>query len=488
MVSHCDRGPAGPAGPKLTGTMSGFAVLVKSDGSQPSRRDSVMVTIDHNFVPTGKAIYSFLATTDSTGKWSIPDVETGIYNLTFTRTGYVTTKLIQSQFTGGSDAGSEPKDIGTVYLCQLPSFSVKTLSRLSALRTDSTSVHLAVQLTDQTITGPYMPYRVFLFLGTDSSVSSDPKHYLSVLTYTMLFQNGVDSTTIKLTPAVFAANGFAAGAQVYLAAYAANAGNNNSSYLDTVSGRTMYANLNSTSSNVLKVTVASDTTGPAGNGSINGIVTLVKANGFLPDRRDSIVVSIDGTMINTHTDSSGAWSIANIGAGTYNFTITRQGYDTARIVQTVFSGSGSKSLGTINLCQIPAFSVVELKHWISTDTNKVRLSIKLSDTTVSDPNVPYRVFLFFGTDSLVSANPSHYQSVAINNVMAFNKGVDTSTIILTAPNFINYGFIEGDTVYIAAYAANAGPENTSYTDPVTGRVVYNNINPMRSNVIKVIVP
>jgi hypothetical protein len=477
VLTQCNFGPAGPTGPtgpKLTGTMTGFAILVRSNGGQPANRDSVMVTIDST---------TFKAMTDSTGEWSIPEVTTGTYNLSYTRNGYSSNKSIQVQFTGGGT-----KDIGTVFLCQAPSFSVKALSQLSTVRTDSTTAHLEVRLTDSTVAGPYMPYRVFLFLGTDSTVSSDPAHYKSVISYTMSFQNGVDSTTIRLTPSTFASNGFAAGDQVFIAAYTANAGTNNSSYLDPVTGRVVYTNLSSSQSNIVKVIVASDTTGPAGTGSITGDIALVKVNGLQPMRRDSVTVSIDSTSFKTVSDSTGSWTIPNLGPGTFNFTFSRSGYATTKVMQFGFAGTGTKVLGTVNLCQPPSFSVADLWHWVSADSNRIRLGIKLNDTTVSDSNIPYRVFLFFGTDSLVSSNPSHYVGVSTNNVMAFEKGIDSTSITLTASTLVNFSFVEGNAVYIAAYAANAGSTNSAYTDPATGRAVYVNINPVKSNVLKVIVP
>ncbi len=479
VLTQCNPGPTGPAGPQLQGTMSGFAILVNANGALPANRDSVKVTVDSTQLQT---------ITDSTGKWSFSGVMTGTYNLTFSRTNYPTTRLLQVQFTGG--APDSAKDVGTVYLCQAPNFSVKTLSQLNPVRSDSATIHLAVQLTDSTVTGPYMPYRVFLFLGTDSSVSFDPAHYQSVLTFTMLFQKGLDSTTIKLTPATFAANGYAAGSQVFIAAYAANAGTNNSSYLDLATGRVTYTNLNATRSNIVQVLVASDTIGPAGIGSMSGTVALVEANGAQPPNLNGVNVSIDGTSFGTSTDATGAWAIQNLGPGTYNITFVKPGYDSAHVVQVVSTGAGSKSIGTTDLCQAPSFSVAKLWHWTSQDTDRIRLGVKLTDTTVSDSNVPYRVFLFFGTDSTVSSNPSTYRSVSVNNVMAFQNGIDSTSIILTAASasLINYDFIEGSSVYIAAYTANAGTINSSYTDPVTGRVIYDNINTMKSNVVKVVVP
>ncbi len=305
----CEHGPMGPEGPALKGTLTGFAVLVNANGDQPARKDSVMVMIGDS---------RWITYTDSTGYWSIPWVETGIYDIVFMKNGYADNKLVQVQFTGGGK-----KDVGNVFLCQVPGFSVKQLSKLTPIRTDSTTLRLAVQLTDSTITGPFMPYRVFLFLGTDSSVSSDPNHYVSEILFTMQFKKGVDSNTIRIAPATFATNGFAAGDQVYIAAYTANAGNNNSAYLDPGTGRIIYNNINGTRSNVLKVLVASDTSGPAGNGYITGFVDLVKVNGGRPPVRDSVTVSIDSSAFKTMTDSSGAWTIPNLGAGTYDFTFSK---------------------------------------------------------------------------------------------------------------------------------------------------------------------
>jgi hypothetical protein len=222
-------------------------------------------------------------------------------------------------------------------------------------------------------------------------------------------------------------------------------------------------------------------------GSIGGMVALIAANGAQPPNLDGVLVSIDGTSLNATTSDSGAWSIQNLGAGTYNLTFFKPGYDTAHVVQVVSTGLNLKSVGTTNLCQAPPFSVGDLWQSPSADT-RIRLGVKLTDTTVSD--VPYRVFLFFGTDSTVSSDPSTYRSASINNAMAFQSGVDSTSIILTAASasLINYNFLSGDTVYIAAYTANAGTLNSAYTDPATGRVVYTNINPAESNVIKVVVP
>jgi len=239
FFSQCQKGPAGP---KLTGTLSGFVILVNSNGAQPALRDSVAVSIDGASLKT---------MTDSAGEWSFPGLETGIYNFTFVRTGYATTHLVQTQFTGGAD-----RDVGTTDLCQAPSFHVDSIWRRVVADTikDTAKIQLGAQL-DTAVWAPTVPYRVFLFLGTDSTVSSNPSTYWTVANSTMAFENGVDSTSIALTVATLVNDGFVAGDTVYIAAYAGNAGSTNSTYTDTVTGRTVYVNINPVRSNVIKVAI-----------------------------------------------------------------------------------------------------------------------------------------------------------------------------------------------------------------------------------------
>ena len=63
-------GPTGPGGPSLTGKLSGLVTLIDTNGIQPTNRSGVSVTIDG---------LSKSAMTDSTGKWVIDTLSTGIY-------------------------------------------------------------------------------------------------------------------------------------------------------------------------------------------------------------------------------------------------------------------------------------------------------------------------------------------------------------------------------------------------------------------------
>jgi len=241
LFVSCFEGSTGPAGPSLSGSISGYVVLVNADGSQPSKRDSVTVSLDGTSLST---------LTDATGKWSIPNLHTGIYTITYNKIGstYGISKSVQTQFVGGN-----VRDIGIIYLCQPPIITFDSISKFQ-LKTDSANIWIKASLSADN-TG--IPYRTLIVFSSDTNITSAPSVFQTTSFFNTLFKNGYDSTTIKLTPETFASAGFGVGDTVYVAAFLANAGSNNSSYLDTTTEKTQYTNINTKRSNILKFAVPS---------------------------------------------------------------------------------------------------------------------------------------------------------------------------------------------------------------------------------------
>ncbi len=240
IVAGCNlQGPTGPAGPALSGTLSGFVTLINENGDQPAERSGVAVTIDGS---------SKAATTDSIGMWSIPGLSTGIYTLTYAKTGYGTTKSVQVQYVGGGD-----RNIGNVSMCQPPAFYVDSLWARMPKGGDSNSVYLGVQ-TSTAVNGPY---KVILFFGNGPGVSWKPATYQTSSSENMLFKDGVDSASIRLQPINLATDGYSfnSGDTVYAAAYAATAGTTNSSYTDVTTGKTVFTDIDTTSAKVIQFMV-----------------------------------------------------------------------------------------------------------------------------------------------------------------------------------------------------------------------------------------
>ena len=223
------EGPVGPAGPKLKGDLKGIVILINENGSQPSDKSGVLVSIEGT---------SLTATTDITGSFTFSGIETGTYTIVCSKSGYGISKSLKYQFTGDGQAF-----IGTMYLCQRATFSVSNLSNPSG----ST---IAITLS-QTVTATKS---VILFIGANNSVSSDPQNYITtVVIVSSTFTNGALSTS--LSQSFYRSAGLVTGNTGYIVAYGINDGSRFSGYTDLSTGRFIYTSISSTPSNVLSITV-----------------------------------------------------------------------------------------------------------------------------------------------------------------------------------------------------------------------------------------
>lgn len=233
FLSSCNsKGPTGPEGPKLKGDILGYVILVDADGSQPSNRGNVTVAVDGAGISTQ---------TDVMGKFVLSSIETGTYTITYSKSGYGSSKTVQYQFVGGGQAL-----ITNVFLCQPPSFKVSSLSALPS----SNSVTLTATLSEP-VNGQR---RVFLFFGRSSEVSSNPANYEYSTSFSQTFTNGSYTFGYAWTT-TFRPAGFPSGSTVYIVAYGANEGFYNSGYVDASTGHFIYSNLSAVASNIVSVTV-----------------------------------------------------------------------------------------------------------------------------------------------------------------------------------------------------------------------------------------
>lgn len=164
LINSCE-GPIGPQGPSgnnggpgpiLSGSISGFVYLVDPD----------TIYSDHNGIRIQIENTSFETTTDSSGKWKITDLQTGIYNILISKSGYTNFKYNAVQFVGGGDYF-----IGTRYLASPPEIF---------LTIDTVYSHpFGVTIQGQRLNDieGSQSYYGKIFWGSDTSVSANPEHY-----------------------------------------------------------------------------------------------------------------------------------------------------------------------------------------------------------------------------------------------------------------------------------------------------------------------
>jgi hypothetical protein len=228
----CKEGPAGPQGPPgstLSGDLSGFAFLLDYNLRQLTDHSGILVQLEGSQIQT---------TTSANGKWILANIPTGTYTIKFSKSGYGTLKEISYQFVGGGRVF-----LGSRYLNQVAPYYVSNLTA---------SVAFGTVLLSGNYTGtlPLYPKGMF-FVGTTSSVSSDPSTYLGAsFSYAFfgdtLFYAQIDSSAFHYW-------GLQAGTTAYLVAYGGYSWE--SKYPDTATGRYYYTALNPTRSNVVSVVV-----------------------------------------------------------------------------------------------------------------------------------------------------------------------------------------------------------------------------------------
>lgn len=225
----CDskKGEQGPAGPALMGNIRGFAELHAENGSILASHGGASISTE------GPVSDTTASSTD--GKWILTDLTTGVYNITFSKSGFADNKVVNFQFAGGGEAY-----VGKTFLVQKPTYRPTTVS----ISASASEFYVSGNVSSPAYSIYGAP--ILLFMDTTNSVSSDPKQYLYFTSAhapptTTLFELRISAQQLRdIVP-------LARGTRIFLAAYAGAALFANSSYPDTATGRLVYTAISDSS-------------------------------------------------------------------------------------------------------------------------------------------------------------------------------------------------------------------------------------------------
>ena len=226
LLSSCK----GSDGPSLSGDLVGFAYLVNSSGVRQPDNSGIRVSVDG---------INCADTTNVDGKFILPNLLTGIYNITMTKNGYPSKKLVSIQFVGGGQGF-----LGTYAMGETPNCSVTSLTATSSAGMVTISGTLSSSL-------PAYKY-VRIFFGTNSQVSSDPSKYFNM--YTTSSTGSSTTFSYAISSINFTNMGVVLGQTIYAKAYVDNY-YASSSYIDYATGRYTYTTMNAIPSNTVSVAV-----------------------------------------------------------------------------------------------------------------------------------------------------------------------------------------------------------------------------------------
>jgi hypothetical protein len=243
------QGPAGDNAVADTGTISGNLFVYNEFGFETGDFSDVTVTL------IGGSS-QMTVTPGSTGQYSFHGMQTGTYDLTYTKQGYGTMKIFGLSHFAGSSLPTSVKD---VYLLQLP---VKTaIDSIYTPAPNSPYVPIAIELDTSSLTYVQYDQNFLLFVGKDKNVSTTD----NVIGYNQIIvpdgQGGYSYAFAKSDLSMF----FTQGDTMYITAYTYNrfvhptsspiyleALGDGSYYVDPATGLYVYPNLK-IAPNVLKV-------------------------------------------------------------------------------------------------------------------------------------------------------------------------------------------------------------------------------------------
>jgi hypothetical protein len=228
-------GATGAQGPLLSGNVKGYVDLFDAYGDLAANASNVYVTVPG---------ISVVDSTSTNGMFT-KNLTTGTYELDYTKSGYGTAKIISLNFVGG----------GTQYITNHIQMTQPPVYSLSAINSSTATVagQIAVTLTVTPSIADTKARKVICFIGTNSSVSYLPTNYTGfvIVNIPANATSGVGSisTTIAYE------SGIPSGSSAYIAAYPIAVNNTASIYSDISTGKTIYNNINFSSSVTTNVIV-----------------------------------------------------------------------------------------------------------------------------------------------------------------------------------------------------------------------------------------
>jgi len=235
-VAGCSgsSGPQGPAGPALTGAWTGFVSLHDEYGGPLANDSGVTVTASPG---------SATSVTTADGAWTLSNLKTGVYTVTFAGPGMGTFIRDAGQFVGGGTI-----EIATLNFSQQ---STGVITNLALMFNAAQDTLFATGIINAPAV-PGFPRYIRLFYSGSASVSPAVANYtvtgpVAGTAYRVTHTN----FSIAVTGADLAGlqHAFASGSTVNAVAYGDSFYNN--SYTDTTTGKIVYPNVSPTASNVV---------------------------------------------------------------------------------------------------------------------------------------------------------------------------------------------------------------------------------------------
>lgn len=205
--------------PAITGSLVGYVDLYDQYGNILNNAGGVTVTLSNSTVT---------ATTDANGRYVLPSLPIGYYNIYFSKSGFGNAESTSQQVI----ASDTLYLTGRKMLSQMPTFSISTMTLGFNKAMTNLDVNGLMNALDP------KTRRIIFFVNDSSVVSSSPANYkysftTSVLPDSVKYGAGIAISTLY-------GAGFASGSTIYIAAYSSAYQNGSSTTFNANFGRNQY--------------------------------------------------------------------------------------------------------------------------------------------------------------------------------------------------------------------------------------------------------
>jgi hypothetical protein len=215
---------------------------------------------------------------------------------------------------------------------------------------------------------------------------------------------------------------------------------------------------------------------PVTKGNIVGSVNLYD-EGTNEVEGSGMTVILEGTSFSSTTNGDGEFTLNDVPFGTYTVVYEKSGYGTFKKFNVVHQGGNTFITQNPSLGQQSTTSITELNAG-SSDDFPVILSVT-TDPEGSQADSRYIRF-FFSTNENVSS--TNYEGV----LDAFKVNITPYNLNLSIESLAALDFPVGSTVYVKCYGDSFWANN--YTDPVSGREIFPNLNSNAAPAVSFVMP
>jgi hypothetical protein len=225
-----------------------------------------------------------------------------------------------------------------------------------------------------------------------------------------------------------------------------------------------------------------DDSGPAPQGSISGELRLADEFGAVLSDHSGMNISSDQGST-TVSEASGEFRLSGLATGNHDLSYEKQGFGTYKKFDIqVTGGTDATLLNGIDYLGQKSTTIIS-NLTVTPNTPGSTFNIGCTITPPPTPSQPRPFRLFFGKDGAVSSSDYHY---APSNTWLATTG-SGSILNYDCAELYTHGFSSGETIYLIAYGDSK--YSNSWTDPLSGKKVYPNVNSAApSNVVSFVLP